>query len=143
MDPIQIAALIFLLCGLALPVTCIIKMYMIKKFKQKAITTEAVITNIEKRRAYKGGVYYIFNLRYRVPETNTTYTNATALSGKNCKPGDTIPLMYLANNPAKYKTDFGKRLSWLLGFSIIFLGLMIWLSYWLLNSGYYEVKPVD
>lgn len=141
MDPIQIAALIFLLCGLALPATCIIKMHLIKKFKQKAIVTEAVIINTEKRRGYKSGVYYILSLQYKVLDTGTVFNNASAICGKNHKPGDTIPLMYLTNNPAKYRTDFGKRLSWILGFSIIFLGPMIWLSYWLLNSGYYEVKP--
>jgi len=30
----------------------------------------------------------------------------------------------------------------LLGFSLLFLGLLIWFCYWLLNTGYYEVKPL-
>ena len=140
MNRIQIAALILIVCGLALPVMCVIKMYLIEKFKKKAIFTKAVITNTEKRRANKGGVYYVFSLQYKVHETGTSLPG-TLISGKNLKPGETIPLMYLAANPIKYKTDFGERFSWIFGFSIIFLVLIIWFSNWLLHTGYYEIKP--
>ncbi len=140
MDRIQIAALIFILCGLIIPILCIIKMYIIQKFKKEAIVTDAVIINSERRHIYRGGFYYIFSLQYNVPGTAALF-DAHAISPKNLQPGDKIPLMYLADNPSKYKTDFGKRLPWIFGFSIIFLGLLTWLCYWLLNSGYYEVKP--
>ena len=117
-------------------------MYIIKKFKKKAVVTEAVIINKEKRQAYRSGVYYVFGLQYKIPETGDVF-NARAVSAKNLNPGDTMPLMYSADDPAKYKTDFGKRLPLILGFSIIFLGLLIWFCYWLLNSNYYEPSPLQ
>jgi len=66
MNSIQIAALILIVCGVALPVMCVIKMYLIEKFKKKAIFTEAVITNTEKRRLIKAEfiTYSACNTRY-------------------------------------------------------------------------------
>lgn len=134
----QLIALILIVCSLAVPVICLIKMYMIKKFKQNAIVTEAVITNTEKRWGYKGGAaYYIFSLQYKVLQTGALFTEARAISRKYLKPGDRIPLMYLADNPAQYKTDFSKKIYWVFGFSLIFLGLIIWFCYWLLNIKHY------
>ena len=113
-------------------------MHLIKKFKQKAIVTEAVITNTEKRWGYKGGAeYYIFSLQYKVLETGALISDAKAISRKYRKPSDTIPLMYLADNPAHYKTDFSKNIYWVFGFSLIFLALIIWFCYWLLNMRHY------
>jgi hypothetical protein len=48
-----------------------------------------------------------------------------AVGAKKNIPGTTVPIMYNTADPSKYKTDFRKYLPWLLGFSLIFLALLI------------------
>lgn len=141
MDSIQITVLILILAGTLLPVICIVKMLMIKKFKQNAVITKAIINNAERRRGYKNAVYYMLYIQYKDYAGNIF--KGQAIGAKKNIPGSTITIMYQTTNPANYKTDFGKWLPWVLGFSIIFLGLIIWLCYWLLNSGYYQTNPVQ
>lgn len=64
----------------------------------------------------------------------------SAVGAKKNIPGTTIPIMYNTADPVKYKTDFGKYLPWLLGFSLLFFALLIWLCYWLLTIKYI-VRP--
>lgn len=141
MDSIQIAALILILAGAAVPAMCIVKMLMVKKFKKNAVITQAIINNAERRRGYKNAVYYMLYIQYKDYAGNIF--KGHAIGAKKNIPGSTIPVMYSTTNPAKYKTDFGKYLPWLLGFSMIFLLLIICFCYWLLNSGYYQTNPVQ
>jgi hypothetical protein len=138
MDRIQITALILILAGTAIPLMCIIKMYMINSFKKNAVITKAIINQTEKRRGMKGAVYYMLAIQYK-DHAGNIFTGL-AIGAKKHIPGSTIPIMYKTSNPAKYKTDFGKYLPWLLGFSLLFLGLLIWFAYWLLNIEY-TVRP--
>jgi len=139
MDRIQIVVLILVVSGSLIPAMCMIKMRMIRRFKQNAVITPAIITHSEKRIGMKGSVYYILFIKYN-DESGRSFTGSALGSKKNI-PGTTVPVMYNINDPTKYKTDFGKYLPWLLGFSIIFLVAIIWFCYWLLHSGY-TVDPL-
>lgn len=138
MDRIQIAALIFVLAGALMPTLCIIKMQMIKRFKRDAVQTTALITHSERRTGLKGSVYYLLHIEYKDNAGNVF--KGWAIGSKKNTPGGTVPVMYKAANPAKYKTDFGRYLPWVLGFSLIFLCLLVWFSYWLLHIEY-TVRP--
>ncbi len=138
MDRIQIAALILILAGVLIPAMCIIKMYMINSFKKTAAITTALITHSEKRTGMKGSVYYMLAIQYK-DHAGNVFTGS-AIGAKKHIPGTTIPIMYKTSDPVKYKTDFGKYLPWLLGFSLLLLGLLIWFAYWLLNIEY-TVRP--
>jgi hypothetical protein len=135
MDKIQTAALILILVGALLPALCIIKMQMIKKFKKNATVTKAIINNTEKRIGYKGAVYYMLAIQYKDNAGNIFKSHA--IGAKKNIPGSTITIMYKTNNPASFKTDFGKHLPWVLGFSLILFGFLLWLACTLLNYDYY------
>jgi hypothetical protein len=142
MNPVQTAALIISTAG-ALPLLiCFIKMYLLKKFKAKAAITTALVTASEKRRGLKNSTYYLLQIKYSAIGTGVQYS-AQTIEWKKYAAGDTIPLMYLLDKPEKFKTDFGKSLKFLLPFSIIFFSLILWFCHWLLNTGYYEVKPLQ
>jgi hypothetical protein len=138
MNRIEIAALILIAAGALIPVLCIIKMLLIKRFKKNAVLTTAVITHSERRTGMKNSVYYMLAIQYKDAAGNIF--TGSAVGAKKNVPGTTIPIMYASTDPANFKTDFGKYLPWLLGFSLIFLGLLIWFSYWLLHNTY-MVKP--
>lgn len=138
MDRMQIAVLILFVAGALIPALCIIKMWMIKTFKKNAAITTATITRSEKRTGMKGAVYYMLSVQYK-DSAGRVFTGSAVGAKKNI-PGTTIPIMYNTTDPTKYKTDFGKYLPWLLGFSLIFFGLIIWFCYWLLSLEY-TVRP--
>lgn len=138
MNRIEIAALVLILAGLLMPVLCIVKMLMIKKFKKNAVITTAIITNSERRTGIKNAVYYLLAIQYK--DASGNIFTGQAVGAKKNIPGTTVQIMYKINDPANFKTDFGKYLPWLLVFSLLFLGLLIWFSYWLLNTAY-TVQP--
>lgn len=113
---------------------CVVKMYRLKRFMKNAITTSALIRSVEKRSGYRS-YYYLLTIQYG-DLTGKIFTGVAIVASKKHKVGDFIPLMYSADNPAKYKTDFGKWVPWFLAFSLIFLGLIIWFCYWLLHLEY-------
>ena len=134
MDAIQTAALVLMIAGVLPLVTCLIKIYLLKKYKAKAAVTTALVTASEKRRGIKNSTYYLLDIQYII-HTGIQYS-AQTISWKKYAAGDTLPLMYLTNDPGNFKTDFGKSLKWLLPFSIILIGLILWFCYWLLNQEY-------
>ena len=138
MNGIEIAALVLISISLVLPVLCVIKIYRLRKFKKNAVVTNAMIRTIEKRTGIRGSVYYILAVQYG--DIMGKIFTGSAVTTKKYKIGDFIPLMYLTDNPAKFKTDFGKWLPWMLAFSVVFLGLIIWFCYWLLHIEY-TVSP--
>ncbi|MBC7888200.1 MAG: hypothetical protein H7Z13_09930 [Ferruginibacter sp.] len=138
MDRLDIAVLILIVAGTLMPLFCIIKMQMIKKFLKNAAITPAVVTHAEKRTGLKGAVYYLLAIEYK--DNSGRLFNGSAIGAKKNAPGTTVPVMYNVDDPTKYKTDFGKYLPWLLGFSLIFLAGILWFSYWLLNLNY-TVRP--
>jgi hypothetical protein len=138
MDRIEIVVLILISISLVLPVLCIVKMRRLKEFKKTAIVTSALIRSVERRSGYKS-VYYLLTVQYG-DLTGKIFMGSAVVASKKHKPGDFVPLMYLPDNPAKYKTDFGKWLPWVLAFSLVFLGLIIWFCYWLLHIEY-TIRP--
>lgn len=113
-------------------------MLLIKKFLKNAVLTTAFITHSERRTGLKNAVYYMLAIQYKDAAGNIF--KGQAIGAKKNIPGCTVPIMYKTTDPANFKTDFGKYLPWLLGFSLILLGLIFWFSYWLLHNTY-MVKP--
>ena len=134
MNAIQTAVLVLMVASVLPLVTCFIKIYLLKKYKAKATITTALVTASEKKRGIKNSTYYLLGIQYII-HTGIQYS-AQTISWKKYAAGDTLPLMYLTNDPGNFKTDFGKSLKWLLPISIILIGLILWFCYWLLNQEY-------
>ncbi len=134
MDPIRTTALVFMIISFLPLVICLIKIHLLKKYKAKATITTASVTSSEPRRGYKNATYYLLDIQYII-HTGIQYSGRT-ISRKKYATGDSMPLMYLTDEPGNFKTDFGKALKWLLPISIILIGLMGWFCYWLLNLDY-------
>jgi hypothetical protein len=134
MNPIYAIALILICLATALPLMCLVKMHMVKKFKEKAIATTAVIIRVEKRHGTRSA-YYLIQLRYKTIDTGIEYTGQTIFANKN-KVNEIIPVWYKAGDPAIFKTDSGKWLRWMLALSLLFFGLICWFSVWLLSREY-------
>ncbi len=135
MDPIKTTALVLVIISFLPLAICFLQMHRLKKYKAKATVTKALVTAFEKKRGYKNAAYYLLNIQY-VIHTGIQYSGQT-ISHKKYEAGDYIPLMYLTDDPGNIKTDFGQSLKWLLPISIILIGLIGWLCYWLLNLDYY------
>jgi len=135
MNLIQTIALVLLLTSTLPLLFCLIKIYRLKKFKAKAVLTRALVTAAEKRSGFKNSNYYLLTIKYKVNDTGLHYS-AQKISGKKYTAGEQVPLMYLPDDPVKFSIDFGQSLKWLLPFSVIFLGLISYLCYWLLIHGY-------
>jgi hypothetical protein len=138
MNRMEIAALVLTITGALIPVMCVIKMLLIKNFRRNGVVTTAIVTHSERRTGLKNAVYYMLAIQYK-DEAGNIFTGQAIGAKKNIA-GTTVPIMYKITDPANFKTDFGKYLPWLLGFSLLFLGLLIWFSYWLLHNTYI-VKP--
>ncbi|MBC7937721.1 MAG: DUF3592 domain-containing protein [Rhizobacter sp.] len=134
MNPINITAVVIMLLAAASPFICIVKMRINKRFRQTAIETTAQIFDVEKRTGHKS-TYYIIKFHYKTIDKNIEYTGQTVFGNKN-KTGEEITIWYKADNPAVFKTDTSKSLRWALAFSLLFFGLVSWLSIWLLTQTY-------
>lgn len=135
MEKLTFVYVILLVAG-AVPIfMCIIKMNMLKNFKKKAVEVQATITNIEKRIGFRGSRYYLLTLEYMLAGTDQLW-NAKSVLFKKHQQGDKIPLWYLADKPAKYSIDNGKRYPVGIILSILFFLLIVCLCYWLSNLNY-------
>jgi hypothetical protein len=134
MNPVYIIAIVLMLLAACLPIMCLVKMKMNKRFRKKAIKTTAEIFHVEKRNGYRS-IYYIIQLRYKAIDTGVEYRGQTVFGNKN-KVKEIIPVWYKADDPAVFKTDDGKWMRWALIFSLIFFALTGWLSVWLLSMEY-------
>ena len=134
MNPVYIIATIIMALAALLPIMCLVKMQVNKCFQQSALATTADILYVEKRRGYKS-THYLIKLRYKTIDTGIEYTGQTVF-GNKIKIGEQIPLWYKATDPAVFKTDEGKWLRWALLISLLFFGLICWLSVWLLSQTY-------
>ena len=110
MNAIQTAALVLMTAGVLPLVTCLIKMYLLKKYKAKATTTTALVTASEKRRGIKNSTYYMFGIKYKTIDTGVQYS-AQTISWKKYAAGDILPLMYLTNDPGTSKQILVNRLN--------------------------------
>jgi|GEM_PF-2793834 len=135
MNPIQTTALILVIISLLPLMICIVQMHRLKKYKANATVTNALVTAAEKKRGFKNAAYYLLSIQYII-HTGIPYSGQT-ISWKKYEAGDYIPLMYLTHDPGNIKTDFGQSLKWLLLISILLIGLIVWLCYWLLHLDYY------
>jgi Protein of unknown function (DUF3592) len=134
MNAIQTAAAILMAASLLPLAVCVIKIYLLKKFKARATITAAAILKSEKRRGFKNATYYLLDIQYTI-NTGVQYS-AKTISWKKYAAGDTMPLMYLPADPGNFKTDFGQSLKWLLPISIILIAGIAWFCYWLLAQEY-------
>ena len=132
MNTIQAAAVFLFIASLLPLVFCLFKMQQLKKYKAKATVTTAFILRSEKKRRYKNPDYYSLDIQYLI-HTGIFYKVQTT-SWKKYTAGDQISLMYLNDDPANFKTDFGQSLNWLFCISIILLIGTGWLCYWLLTQ---------
>lgn len=132
----QTAALILGITSTLPLVICLIKMRQLKKYKAKATIITALVTAAEKRKGQKNATYYLLDIQYKALTTGELYIGK-AISWKRYATGDSMPLMYVTDDPANFKTDFGRSLQWLLPISIIIIALVAWLCYWLLTQQYY------
>lgn len=86
---------------------------------RRGITATAVVMQVTTQRYYKGGMLDNLKLEYKTLLTGQTYFGqATAIHGK-FKPGDSLPLTYLSNDPLKFTIDGGKSYWPMLVFSIL------------------------
>lgn len=136
MDVIQGAAVFFIIISLLPLAMCLIKIHLLKKYKSKATITTALVTSSEKRRGFKNSTYYLLGIQYKTIDTGKQY-NGQTITRKKHTAGDEMPLMYITNDPADFKTDFGRSLKWLLPVSIILIVMAAWFCYWLLHLDYY------
>ncbi len=135
MDKLQIVYFVLIGLGTLLPIICFIKMRMIAAFKQKGVLTEATITNVERKTGYKGSRYYKLTLEYKVINTGELFIGHRPYFNKKAI-GDTMPLIYMPDDPAKFSIDFGKRMPYVLAISIVFLLLIIWFCIWMSKLEY-------
>jgi hypothetical protein len=139
MDAIQGTALFIFVISLVPLAMCLIKIHLLKKYKTKATITMALVTSSEKRGGVRGSVYYLLGIQYKTIDAGKQYDGQTITRKKNTA-GDEIPLMYLTNDPADFKTDFGQSLKVLLPICLVFSILIGYFCYWLLNLEY-TYKP--
>lgn len=103
-------------------------MHELKKFKEGADETSATIISSEIKSGMRT-VYYLHQLQYKTIDTGIVYNARAVTSSKKYQPGDTLPLMYLRNDPAKYTTDLGNRLRWLLFITLLLFSAMCLFCY--------------
>lgn len=127
---ITIFSIVLISLGTLPLLMCLIKMKMLKAFKQKAVSTTATITHIETHRGFKGNAYYVLVLEYQTVDMTRVLTRR-AITSKKYTAGSTIPLMYLPDDPMKFSIDSGKIYPYMIGICIVFLLLIVWFCFWL------------
>ena len=131
MNPIHILATVIMVIAATLPIMLLIKMRVEKRFQEEAIHSTAEILQVERRRGYRSN-YYIMKVCYKTTDTFMEFTGETVL-GNNNKVGDEISIWYKRDDPTVFKTDWNKRLRWVLAFTLLFFVLVCWASVWLLG----------
>lgn len=130
MDKITIACIILISLGILPLLVCLIKMRMLKAFKQKAVSTTATITHIETHRGFKGNAYYVLILEYQTVDMSRLLTGR-AITSKKYVAGSVIPLMYLPGDPVKFSIDSGKGYPYMIAICIVFSVFIVWCCFWL------------
>lgn len=130
MNTITIFSIVLISLGTLPLLMCLIKMKMLKAFKQKAVSTTATITHIEIHRGFKGNAYYVLILEYRTVDMTRLITRR-AITSKKYVAGNVIPLMYLPGDPEKFSIDSGKSYPYMIGICMAFLLLIVWFCFWL------------
>ncbi len=135
MNTITIFSIVLISLSIVPLLLCLIKMRMLKTFKQKAVSTTATITHVEVKRGFKGNAYYVLTLEYRTIDTFQLHTRYSITSKKHVA-GSIIPLMYLPDDPMKFSIDSGKAYPYMIVICIVFFLLIVWFCYWLNNLKY-------
>ena len=131
MNSIHILATVIIIIAATLPIMLLIKMRVEKRFQEEGIHSTAEILQVERRRGYRSN-YYIMKVCYKTTDTFMEFTGETVL-GNNNKVGDEISIWYKRDDPTVFKTDWNKRLRWVLAFTLLFFVLVCWASVWLLG----------
>ena len=131
MDKLAIICFVLVVLGAIPFVMVLIKRSRQKNFIDKAVTTTALVTHCEKRYGPKGAVYYVLSLQYLTKDGQQIQTNS--IVSKKRAAGDTLPLMYLPGEPAKFSIDFGTKLPAAMAGSLVFFGLILWFCIWLIH----------
>ena len=98
----------------------------------KAVSTTALVTHCEKRHGLKGAVYYVVSLQYSTKDGKQIQTHS--IFSKKRAPGDTVPLMYLQDEPATFSTDFGTKMPLAIAATLVFFVAMALVCCWLINQ---------
>lgn len=130
MNTITIFSIVLISLGILPLLMCLIKMKMLKAFKQKAVSTTATITHIETHRGFKGNAYYVLILEYQTVDMSRLLTGR-AVTSKKYVAGSVIPLMYLPGDPKKFSIDSGKAYPYMIAVCIVFFLLIVWFCFWL------------
>jgi hypothetical protein len=133
MNLIQIAAVFLIAISVSLPAIYVVKFYVLKQFKKKAVLTKALITHSEKRISYNGRHCYQLWIQYKLAGKEIFYMAQTHTEKKYNK-GEYLPLMYLENKPQEFETNFNKNLGWMMVFSFFLLSAIAIPCYLLLNN---------
>jgi hypothetical protein len=135
MDKITIFSIILISISILPLLMVLIKMRILRSFKQKAVSTTATITHVEKRSGFKGNAYYVLTLEYRTIDTGRLFTKHSITSKKQ-QAGITVPLMYLPDKPEKFSIDSGKGYPYMIVITLVFFGLILWFCTWLRSLEY-------
>lgn len=134
MEAVTIVGIILIVAGAVPLVVCIIKMKRVNAFKNKSVLTNATVTKIEARYFPKGGIIYRATVAYKTRKDELYI--ATVPLYKKYVVDDTLPLMYMPDDPTKFSMDFGKRLPYFLTFSIFLFLLILCVGVWIGNLEY-------
>jgi len=129
----HIAAILLIIISASIPVKYFVKIHFLMQFRKKAVCTNAEIMYADKHITYREPDCYRLQIQYKMVDKEIFYM-AQTMSAKKYKAGDILPLMYLSDRPEQFKTDFGKRLPWILAFSFLFFSIILWFCFLLLAA---------
>jgi Protein of unknown function (DUF3592) len=114
----------------AFPLVLIIwKMRVAAKIKKNGVYTDGVITNIVTIRTGRGGSMDMLTLEYKDRATGKPYKAKATVTPYKYKIGNTIPVVYLPDKPAKYTIDTKGAYWGILIFCIILFLFVIFAVY--------------
>ncbi len=105
----MIALYILLIVLAAFPLILTIwRMRAAAKIKKNGMYTDSIVTHISTIRTGRGGAIDILTLEYKDRATGKPYNGRATVTINKYKIGDTMPVVYLPNKPAKYAIDTKK-----------------------------------
>ena len=126
----MIAIYISLIVLAAFPVALTIwRMQVAAKIKKNGLHTNGVVTHITTIRTGRGGAMDILTLEYKDRATGKPYKGRATVTPNKYKIGDTMPVVYLPEKPAKYAIDTKKAYWAVLIFSIILFLFVLFAVY--------------
>ncbi|MDZ4795516.1 MAG: hypothetical protein SGI83_14640 [Bacteroidota bacterium] len=99
------------------------------KIKKSGIYTDSVVTHISTLRMPRAATMDILTLEYKDRATGKAYKGRATVAYMKYKIGDTMPVVYLPDRPAKYAIDTKKAYWAVLIFSIILFLFVLFAVY--------------